>query len=459
MKLAPLVIPLSLFLLVYSSLSPRKYFYSWVLAVVSMTVALVWAPCINYVEGYYRIFGVPTANYLFMSCTLGGIANILRQVRLIRLSRFAKKLIVVSFLFLFWCVCTSFWAVDISNFSIYYAMWVVYIFTFIITLILRGNCTQFDTIKYYKFFTYSVVFCCAIGLIKLFLGISIANPVPLFNTNATVVIVMACFPFLICLRDMKILDNIKFIPLFAVLVLSILFMYSRTGFVGMLVSIMLYILFTRHPLRITAFIFVAAVVFASIIFLSSGPTSSLKISSDSPDILRVFHRLGRAYGEIKEVRLSKGHSGWERIILLREGIRIARERWLLGTSIGLQNYWHYVGDTRLSAVVIPHNTYLTIFAQTGFWGFSLLTLVLIFTFKSLNRARRKAKGNDSKYLFSAFVSYYLCILLMFAMNDYENFAFLWFILGILAGEAYWSEKRDVEISTVAVNAVSIDRGK
>jgi O-antigen ligase len=209
---------------------------------------------------------------------------------------------------------------------------------------------------------------------------------------------------------------------FAVSVLTILFTYSRGGFLALLVAVVVLLIY-YPPQRFQIPIIIVAVV-AFIYFLP--PNYLDRLST----LTKLFEP--RTTNRIEERslqgRLSENLTAWEMV----------RSNPLFGVGLSSYNYLFPIYSKKLGIALVAtereaHNLYLEVLAETGIIGFSVTFLLLFTSFETVWHARRlfqRSRMQDYAGLttgfFAGLAGYFTAA--VFIHNAFPRFFFL--LLGI-----------------------------
>lgn len=239
------------------------------------------------------------------------------------------------------------------------------------------------------------------ALIRMvFFGYPDANPIILLDRNCSLFLLIGMFPFSI---DMLIRRDSLLILFSALGMLGgIVFGFSRGAWIASAAALLI-IVGQRNKafaiLRLIKAFLCLVVVVLVVVFTDPGSLEVLE----------------------KRALIDLGSES-RRLALTKEGIRIAKERTLLGTGIGLRNYL----DNSRAPVEVParpHNWIVSYFAQLGLLGMSFLCL---FFLEAARRARRHAIRHSSGGILGSLVAVMVAML----FNEYLTSPITWCFIGV-----------------------------
>ena len=316
-------------------------------------------------------------------------------------------------------------------------MWFLYTFCFIFSAYSLGKYLKLeDLLKFLKIFSIALSFICIIGLFKYFiLGLPDANPWPLLNRNATIFALVPFIPLVLALKDINLLRKHFFFIFLVLSFLTLSLIFSRTGLIGLMISIIGYICYISRK-KFTTFIKIFLILLIVInLLLVFFPK---EITHLSQRLTVGWHSLPAIFGQ-EEIEMGIGD--WRREVLIKESIRIFKDHWLLGTGIGLENYLFYFDKNIPTVPARPHCFYISYLAEFGILGFSFIILFLgyltLIFLKTIKYTKKYSKLNCiTKAIFVG----HLSILIMLFFNEYITSPFIWFYWALSLALVYLVRK-------------------
>jgi O-antigen ligase len=187
---------------------------------------------------------------------------------------------------------------------------------------------------------------------------------------------------------------------------------SRGGFIAIGAAFLW--LVWHSPRRLRNFIVVIILVTPPILLFPSSP------------VRRLIHP---AYGDLNGVE--------NRRIAWKAGLRMVERHPLMGIGLGeFKPQMDYYADPGVNFSSIAHNTYLEVAAETGLPNFLVFVAMLFFTYRSLDRVRRRASDSGPPLVYLAatgmqagFVGYLVGA--FFLSSEYMKLFWLWMFLSMV----------------------------
>ena len=359
--------------------------------------------------GDARVAGVPIA-YIPMIAS-GLVLFISYGIRINYNNKTLYYLMLVFFLYTL--IIALFKGVSITTF-IYWLMWVFNFSLFIVTVNIFSKADKEISTNIIKKIMIILVLGSLIGIFRFIVGISSdSNFMPMFNRNGTIVMVVMLAPLMFYLFDNKKINHLFFWFSYITIFICLLFLGSRSGFLGFLLTSFLYLLL-HSKVNFVRIITIVIVVF-SFLLSPLGGTMKNKLSAALISVSTVLS------GETIEA----GKADYKRNILILSAIEIIKNDFWFGAGVGVENYqkgFHkYVDFSDHDS--LAHNFYLSYFSQLGLFGFLLLMLILFLIYKKLSKNKDMA----------AFRISFFGMAVMMTMNEYIGLPEIWFFYGILVG--------------------------
>jgi O-antigen ligase len=257
----------------------------------------------------------------------------------------------------------------------------------------------------------------AYGIASMRSGAQLALTGFAMNRNRFGVIIALCIPLVFYLypRSGR-LGRAVLLGLTGVFVMAEALTYSRGGFLAMLLSLVLSVLFVVHSQRLRLGVWIAVVVVGLIIAMPQ--TYWSRMGSIVPSLRGGTDTVGQRYQ------------------LWAISLKMIRDHPLLGVGAG--NFTHqfarYSGIVSLRrGALVAHNAFLAVAAEQGIPGGLLFIALLLAAFVSLRRSYRWARdrGDDEVADLTICFSVILFILTTQCMKgNYEHTKYLWVALGM-----------------------------
>lgn len=397
----------SFILLVYgiSNKKSRLNLFSYSLAL--NIFPLFFMPSIS--MGEARIIGIP---FGYLPMIAAGVVLFFSYG--VKVNDRNKIIVFLMVLFLAYTIIISFIkGITLSAF-IYWLMWVFNFMLFIVTVNIFSKVNIGKSISIIKKIFLILFYGSIVGIFRYVVGLDEgSNFMPMFNRNATVVMVVMLTPLIFFLREYKAIKNTFFWFAYIAIFLCLLLMHSRSGFLGFLLLSFLYLLLSGK-IQVGKIVVIVILLF-SFLFSPLGEkiNSRLLAAFDSSMILSSGNQI------------EKGESDYKRNMLMLSAVEIIKNDFWFGAGVGIDNYqkaFHkyvhfYHHDSK------AHNFYLSYMAELGFFGFTLLMIILLLIYKKLSK-----KTNMIAFRVSFFG-----LAFMMTMNEYIGLPEIWFFLGILVG--------------------------
>lgn len=325
------------------------------------------------------------------------------------------------FIFIIWSIITSFW---VCNYKAYITAFIVYLTAICTLIICKVECEKNENYFYYAGIAiyWNVIIMCIISIYESFTGkylyesydyyLTTFNAFGLFrpkaafyNTNNLTVFLLTCLP--ISLFAVK-----KFLPKILIIVLSTIVIFlteSRTGIVGLIMFLALYLLYSAYSLKGSKLIItILIVVIALCLFIN--------------------------YSDVIFQSITNGNNvdDEDRLPIWKSMIQLCQNYFFMGAGPGQSA--HIKGSLGL-----PHNYFLEILLEFGIIGLISFLCIVRFSFIPKNYI---LKDNKSIYLRCYMWLFILCTICPSSMQGYY---YLWYIFGICI--AYNNKQRN----TVEVN--------
>lgn len=247
------------------------------------------------------------------------------------------------------------------------------------------------------------------------------------HPNALGMITAASIPFfyyIIRFSNSKKLKIFGFI-IILIAIRVIMLTQSRTAFVGTIACFtIIWILSKKKLLGL-----IIAFMFLSLIWIISPQQTKDRFAT----LGKTFYILGQSRENLSEDEITSLGSMNSRMDLSHKSLIAFIENPVIG--LGLDCFASYSGR-KWGIWFPPHNTYLQVLSETGIVGFTLLFMIIIYTFKNLLEARKYLKKYQIKapfieYSIYSVSSYYFIYIIVsiFGIELYNNF---WWITGGLS---------------------------
>jgi len=430
---AIIFISLSLLSLIYGTRGIKRTLNLWLFALL-LNASLITFPYLGMdgmrVPGIRFPIGYIPFIALFLLLALYSRGKFYGKLPLIRFSIYGIWL---------YGIVSLFWVKDFLSWFQYFSMWVLYSSFFLFSSYSLGKHLKIqDLLKFLRRFLAALSIVCIIGLFKFFiLGFGDANPWPLINRNGTIFTLVPLIPLIFALRDIGFIKQRFFWISIILFFLLVGLIFSRMGLIGSIFSVGGYLFYKSKQKILTLFkILLFLVLILGITFIIS-----------QGKIAYSLQRLSRTYNSgttiLKGEELSPETGDWRRFVLFKEGLRIFKEHWLLGTGMGLDNYRFYFNQNIPTTPAKPHCFYLSYMAEFGILGFSFLLLFLGYLTLIFNRAVKKTINSKFNYIAKAIFVGHLSILIMLLFNEYITSPFTWFYWALgLALVFHFGKKRN-----------------
>ena len=407
MLIAITVLILSILMIIIAFIRQSWGDYVFIFAIIINIVPFIFTPYIGMDEG--RIVGVPPAYVPFL---FAGSYMLLRIGIKIQKKDFGW--LVLAMIFIIYISITSFqYGASLTTLS-YYLAYIMNIFLFIVAKNYYSK-LNFQKIRRILMLLLNVVIIgSTVGIARYLIGVDLdANFMPLLNRNATIVFIISVIPVLMYFYEYKYLSRYRYWLYSLIFLFTLLYIFGRSGIMAFLFVYLAY--YFRFRVRSFLIITFSFVILSGIV--------SLGIADKMLDRFADFNRtLPMLYsGDIEA-----GVGDYERLLLIRSAVDIAKENFWFGTGVGVENYQrefhkivvNYDRDSR------AHNLYITRFANFGLIGWLLFFTLLIGVYRML-----PPWTEGQKYFRISFMG--VAILMMF--NEYILLPQLWIIFGLYAG--------------------------
>ena len=354
------------------------------------------------------------------------------------------------FIFLMYIFCSLFWVVHFNSWFVYFSSWVlnaILVYFASYNLVIHAVKSRADLTRLVRSYKYSLLAISSMALAKYFiLGYSEANPIDLLERNSIpmLVIPMYAIVFSEYLHNRKSTKNpINGINIFFILtpVVFLFFLYSRTGYMGLFFVIAFNIMLTFKASNVIKTIRVLSkkiLIPTTLLIILSVTSISVVDNFEFTQIEMVLNRLESTrdtfIGQL-EGTIEQGESGYRRQILMDANREIRKNRPILGTGLGLENYLHYMPSFVTTRHAKPHNLYFSLLGELGIVGFLLF---MMFTLKYFLMNYKKIGLIQDKEMVHTLNGFYvgaLAFMVMFLGNEFIHFPVVWIHLGITAALA------------------------
>ena len=396
----------------------NKFLNLWLLAVLA-NAFLITVPY----QGMHTfdIGGVPAGYFPFILCLL--ILSVLSKFRIY------KKYLIINLSFvgiISYGVFSLWWVVDYNSWFVYFMMWSVYILSFLfISYFISKYLTLNELVTFLRRMVFVAGLVSIVGLLRFIMGFADANPWPLIIRNGYIFFAVPLIPMVYALKDYGSLGKLSFVMVLLPVLAGIVLTFSRTGFVGICISIMGYLLYSArvHKFRpsLKLVVRISTILILFLVLLVAVPHISRRLVLMYTSAMSIA-----ATGEI-----ATGKLDYKRFILVSEAMRIFKEHWILGTGMGLGNYLSYF-DGNISPAR-PHNLYLSYLAEFGLIGFLFLFIFLTSLGIKLYKTVKLTKGSKEFFLAKAFFMGHISILIMFIFHEYITAPYVWFFWAVAVG--------------------------
>jgi len=321
---------------------------------------------------------------------------------------------------IFYCIFSILYVIDYKSWFTYFFMWFFYIISFLLLIeFYYLYITLEDFVIYLNRMLIIFSAVSLVGLCRFLLfGFGDANPWPFINRNGVIFSFVPFIPLILALKDYHVYNNFKFLVMLSLILLNMILIFSRTGYIGVFVSIFGYYIFNFSISKLSTFFKMLLRSFITIIVLYM---LVINIPYFKGKLTIGFNTISKLI-EFNEIKA--GEPDYRRFLLMKEAIRIFKEHWILGTGLGLDNYLHYFNENTIPAK--PHSFYISYLAEFGLLGFSFLILFLISLTLYLYKAVRLTSEAKEKFLALGFLVGHLSILIMFFFNEYITAPYTWF---------------------------------
>lgn len=412
-------------LMIVLSLTSKKSDFVLSPIYVSLGQSLLLIP---WTKAEFRVVSIPI---IYLPFFIYGIITLIKLV-LMRVvkgkplpSSVDSRLVSVIFVFILFLTLTVLWSVIKEVWFVYYVQWIVYILLiFLGTTILFGLLDNETKTRCLKEFKILLIFIALSGLFKyVFLGYPDSNPFLQLNRNGSLFFFIPTFSlyFMSTInRKIAIVDLLGII----VIVFSLLLLFSRTGYLSILFSV----------ITLTFVSFKSSVSFRLRFFLVMILLSILILIGTTFDINIVTNIVSRWKQLILSVEeiFSKADVSYDyrRQALIEGTIDIIRNRFLIGTGLGTGNFLLYFPDGLLEVPARAHNMYLSYLAEFGIIGYTLFLGIFIVILQITLSSKQRNTLIGKRIVIVSF----LATLLGFATNEYITLPFIWYMWGILFSE-------------------------
>jgi len=312
---------------------------------------------------------------------------------------------------LFYGLTSSLWAIDIGRWFVYMMMWLVYIFTIYFPMSFNFPISKHRFIVILNYLYYSLGIMAFIGLIKYFLlNYPDSNPMPFINRNGVIYIYVSFIPLIIASYLHSKLK--RYIIIFFIITLDIVFMYSRTGYISWLFALLASIFFIRFKdgnKRIVPKLSVFFSVVMLFIMIYAIPKLNYSFISRLNSIVDFEEKIFFLAAP------KRGEPDWRRYTLIETSIMMFKRSPFVGTGMG--QYVSKFPDDVETAPANPHTLYLSFLAEFGIIGFAPLMFFLVSIFINYWKNTR-ALQTDTSYIGYGFMIGHLTLLVAFTGNGY-----------------------------------------
>lgn len=211
---------------------------------------------------------------------------------------------------------------------------------------------------------------------------------------------------------------------------------SRSGLLSTMVFIGLMLWNSRRNFTVILSLFFSLIVFSFTTFVVNNSLIRNHMEAES-----TIARFGSVAEQTKMTIEGKPPvkievSTHERIVHMKDALKVIKKKWFLGTGLGFKNYFRFV---KLDIERTPHNILISYLAQMGIIGLIIFITIHLKLFGN-------SIAPEAKYPFIAFISA-LVIHLLF--NEYYLQPYVWLILGIIPSLP-WSRSQIIVSDTQGV---------
>ena len=113
-----------------------------------------------------------------------------------------------------------------------------------------------------------------------------------------------------------------------------------------------------------------------------------------------------------------------RLLAVWEGLNNFAQNMIFGIGFGAYRFQHFMFEN----LVYPHNIFIELLAETGLIGFTLFSLILISTIKSLKKIYHKLDTIDFLFILALFISSFINA----NLSGHIGYnVMLWFSIGLI----------------------------
>ena len=414
---------LSLVLFFYGISGTERCIKSFIIAIAVNCFPLI-------VLRYYgnesaRLGGIPIGYFPLLAAL--GAAIFSARLRFTRkdLGVVAASIVLLAYLF----VQSSLLVGDFDSFILYFSMLGFYLLAMLALSTLLQSLSISQVFKLIELFVAVIAFSILMGLLRYFLNFEPrtffhdANFLPLFNRNSTALLLIASFPLIGMLRDMKKISFARAGIYVSVYVVGSVFLQSRLGLTGLVLVGLCYVL-VKHRFRFRTLLL--GTFFLGFFYLILINPLSSRVATRMDDVFAIAGKLYETEGA-----LNPYDSEYKRIRNLSAGVGVVQENFWFGTGMGLTNYLRELERLyprmREDDVLRSHNLYVSYSGEFGFIGLLLLLFFFFRLWRTFNFYQKKRmkliepRNAFNVMLFMIFVSFFF--------HEFFNSPLLWFFLG------------------------------
>jgi hypothetical protein len=377
---------------------------------------------------YRLLLRIPIGYLPFIiTCAVTAISLISRRRWLQSILRngLQTNLLIPSIGILFYGLLSILWVVDYLSWLAYFLMWFFYII-FILNqtpaVLAESPRGPTNFIKFYSLISALLSFA---GIIRFYafkdfwLG---ASALPLLGVGPVSLLTVPLLPLVLSLYLAE--GRKAYLLATGALALNTLLLFNRTAFVASIVGVLVFGIMARSFPGIRRLVLVCSL--GSVMTVTVGYALAGELLVTKAQLLLNAPVLVVGQPEI-------GRYDWHRALIRDAAVSIIKDRFLLGTGMGLGNYLRYFPeDSRFQdyPYTKPHNLYLGYLAEFGIFGYAFLIWFLISITRFLWVRAKVIAEPRSRIIGFGFFGGHVSALVIFAGSDSISAPFVWFFWGL-----------------------------
>ena len=376
-----------------------------------------------------RLFRIPIGYIIFL------IPYIYTALTLKRI-KIENTLLILGFCFISYIIIRSLIELDTLIPTLQYIiMWCIYLSILIFLSNIPAD--KFHTwLKDLNFSIYIICLAIVISVLKKFMyNLEYANPFPILDRNLVGITLVIMFNIFLYLSYIFRFSKVKFMLIFIVFTIGILFLLSRTAVLGFSISLFIYLLLKIGKYRIKfgkvylkytqilkySFLIIFFLTTFISIYITYKPLANrIEDAFSGTEIL--WSVLVTKELHYYDILRSQNISDKLRLATLIQGLFMVKKYFVFGTGPGLYNYLKKLDEENYYVKLVPHNFYISFLSQYGVVGSLIFASLLFNIFRKLLKLSYPYKH--------MFLSVIIVFFIMISFNEYITLPLIWYLMGL-----------------------------